>query len=98
MDRLLGVKEESDQRERNNQVRVEVKSFASRRLLQLADIAHVHEQMRAITERLGNAVVKIGEGEAPDPAKLESDPEAEAQSPDGGEKSSEDRLDGAVEN
>jgi hypothetical protein len=57
----VGVQEEPDQHERTGQVRVEVKSLASQTLLHLAEIAHVKERMRAIAERLGNAVVKIGE-------------------------------------
>ena len=57
----MGVQDEPDQPERIGQVRVEVKSLASQTLLHLAEIAHVQEQMRAIAERLGNAVVKIGE-------------------------------------
>jgi hypothetical protein len=57
----VGVQEEPDQHERIGQVRVEVKSLASQTLLHLAEIAHVQERMRAIAERLGNAVVKIGE-------------------------------------
>jgi hypothetical protein len=72
----VGVQEEPDQHERTGQVRVEVKSLASQTLLHLAEIAHVKERMRAIAERLGNAVVKIGEekeGGAP-----ESKPDDEA--------------------
>ena len=57
----MGVQEEPDQHERIGQVRVEVRSLASQTLLHLAEMAHVQDQMRAITERLGNAVVKIGE-------------------------------------
>jgi hypothetical protein len=91
------VKDESDQPERTNQVRVEVKSFASLRLLQLADIVHVQDQMRAITERLGNAVVKIGEETKPDSAPSNNG------SQDGrGEEESRDGTigepDGSVEN
>jgi len=81
------VKDESDQPERTNQVRVEVKSFASLRLLQLADIVHVQDQMRAITERLGNAVVKIGEdtkpGSAPSDDDSQKDGRPEKESRDG---------------
>jgi hypothetical protein len=82
---LVGVQEEPDQHERTGQVRVEVKSLASQTLLHLAEIAHVKERMRAIAERLGNAVVKIGEekeGGAPE-SKLDDKARTDADESDG---------------
>jgi len=73
----VGVQEEPDQHERIGHVRVEVKSLASQTLLQLAEMAHVQDQMRAIAERLGNAVVKVGE------EKGEVDPETGTQPEEG---------------
>jgi hypothetical protein len=55
----LAVQEEPEQHQRIVQVRVKVRNATSRALLQLEKIAQVKEQMREITERLGNMVVQL---------------------------------------
>lgn len=57
------MQEHQNQHERMQQVRVQIKSAASRSLIHLADIEHVQDQMREINARLGKCVRKVGEEE-----------------------------------
>jgi len=55
------VKEEPDQHERIQKIRMDVQRMNSLALIRMADVRDLHEQMREISARLRSSVVKISE-------------------------------------
>jgi hypothetical protein len=51
---MSSVHDEPDAQQRIARIHIHVQDAASRILLQLADIARVEEEVKAITDRLGN--------------------------------------------
>jgi hypothetical protein len=65
--RITLVQEESQQHERMVRIRVPVDDVNRRALINLADARDLQEQMREITARLGNSIMKVGADELKGP-------------------------------